>query len=129
MAAREGVDLQQQDQAHDAVVERRADAAAMGQHQAGLQLGHLVGGDRLPRQAAEAGVDAVDAAPFGDDLGHGAGRALQRAVAGGIERDPAWTLPEVLQILQGQPTGFQNKGVFGQGALPNQVVYTTWFPV
>src|SRR3546814_2391264 len=60
VAARQGVDLQQQDQAHHPLVERRADAAAMGQHQARLQLGHLVGRDGLPRQAAEAGIDAVE---------------------------------------------------------------------
>src|SRR3546814_14618533 len=54
VAAREGVDLQQQHQAHDALVERLADAAAMRQHEARLQLGDLAGRDGLPREAAEA---------------------------------------------------------------------------
>src|SRR3546814_10736616 len=78
VAAREGVDLQQQDQAHDALVERLADAAAMRQHEARLQLGDLAGRDGLPREAAEAGVDAVDPAAFRDHVGHGADRKSTR---------------------------------------------------
>src|SRR3546814_14916146 len=39
VAAREGVDLQQQHPAHDALVERLADAAAMRQQEARLTVG------------------------------------------------------------------------------------------
>ena len=74
VAPRQGVDLEQEDQADDPVGQRRADAGAVRQHQAALQLGPrydmrafhtaVVGNGGMPLEVLEVAVqDYVDATP------------------------------------------------------------------
>jgi hypothetical protein len=81
----------------------------VGQHQAALQLGDLARIDGGIRQAAEAGVDAVDRAALPEHGGDGFGRSLDSAVAGRVERDPTRTTPEGAQLRELQGPGFELK--------------------
>ena len=105
----ECVDLEQEHQAGDPRRERRTDAGAMGQHHPALQLGDLVGVDGGFRQAAEAGIDAVDAAPLPEHGGDGFRRGLDGAVAAWVERDRTGATPQGPQLREGQGPGSELK--------------------
>jgi len=81
----------------------------VGQHQAALQLDDLAGFDGGAGQAAEAGIDAVDAAPLAKDIGDGLGRGLDGAVTGRIEPDRAGGTPKAAQLWEGQGPGSELK--------------------
>ena len=82
VALRQRVRAQEHRRAHDVVGVRIADAAGMAAQQPQLQLGRLLGRDRLGDEPAEAGVDAVRVV---SDLGleEGARRRRPLAAAGG----------------------------------------------
>jgi hypothetical protein len=59
VAARERIDLERQDQPHDGIGQRIADARGVREQQIALQQLELIGRDARLREQAEAGVDAV----------------------------------------------------------------------
>jgi hypothetical protein len=105
VAEREAVDLQDHDQAHEPVIEQRPGAGGMRQHEAALQLGHLIVGDARTRQRAEAGVDAVDGAALADHRLHGVGARFHRRPAAAIEPDRPVALVERAQVGEGELAG------------------------
>jgi hypothetical protein len=108
-AARQAVDLEDQDRAHDGIGQRLAGSCGVAQHQAALQLGQLVVLDVGARQGAEAGIDAIGGlAPVDHSLDHRR-RAVDGAVAGGIERDRARLVEQPAQVFQRQGSGGENE--------------------
>ena len=105
VAEREAVDLEDHDQAHEPVIEQRPGAGGMRQHEAALQLGHLIVGDARARQRAEAGVDAVDGAALADHRLHGVGARFHRRPAAAIEPDRPVALVERAQVGEGELAG------------------------
>ena len=90
----EHVGAEQQHGARFGLAERLAHAAGMAADEVGLELGEMVAGDADVSQLAEAGVDAVDRLPRGDnalDKRAARGHALARGVSDGdgttFERD------------------------------------------
>ena len=82
VAARQGVDLERENQAHDGVGQRIADARGVREQQIALQQLELLGRYAGLRQQAEAGVDAVGGVAGRDDLvDQGARRRDAAAVA------------------------------------------------
>ena len=116
MTAGEGIDLHQQDQTHHRRVKRRADPGAVRQHQAALQLGDLIGGNRRSCQAAEAGGHAIDLAVLAHDGGDGFGGRVDGGPGRRRHSDLARPAPERMEIAESEASGRQVKqGIVGHG--------------
>ncbi len=107
--ARQAVDLEDQDGAHDGIGQRLSRAGGMAQDQATLQFGELVVLDAGAGQRAEAGIDAIGGlAPVDHRLDHRR-RSVDGAVARGIEGDRARLVDQRAQLLQRQGSGIENE--------------------
>jgi hypothetical protein len=103
--AREARHLEQHDEAHHRIVERRADADAMREDQVLLQQLELVGRDVRLRELAEAGVDAVDGPALLDDARHGARAFCKPLARGGIECHGLVRLREGMEVREREAAG------------------------
>ena len=101
ISACERSDLQQQRQAHDDIVERRSRSCGMRQHQRALQLGDAGSIDARAREEAEACVDAIHDATFGDDARDGAGGCIDPRPRIAVEGKGDGPCPEIAQQLEG----------------------------
>ena len=101
VAAGERGRLQRHDEAHDRIVEQRARAGGMRQHERALQLGEARVVDARPCEEPESRVDAVDRAARGDDAVDRQRRGIDRRLRGDIDRERHGLRPETAQI--GEP--------------------------
>ena len=77
----------------------------MGKHEAPLEQSEFVGRDAVAGQQAEAGVDAVDDAAFGDDPCHGVGGRVDLGVALRRECQFDRLAPDAAEVLEGEFAG------------------------
>src|SRR5262249_46728083 len=78
-----GLDAQGEGQAGLADAQQRADADGVAAEEVFLEGEHLVGGDALVGELAEAGVDAVDGGPGGEEVVQAAAGLLDALAGGG----------------------------------------------
>ena len=101
----EAVDFQHHHQAHGTLIHKLADAGGVGEHNAGLQRLELLIGNAGVGQQAEAGVDAVNYAVFGQRLVDTVNAAGDGRIAGRVQLDLHRVATDFAQIVQGQFAG------------------------
>ena len=115
-ATAEAVDLQHHDQAHQVVIQRRADTGGVGQHQRALQVFQVVAGDAGRGQQAETGVDAVGGTVFGNDLLDAGNAGVDGRRGAGVQLQAHGRGMDGAQLGQGQGAGLE--GQFGHFTTP-----------
>ena len=125
-----GVDFQRHQHANPRLAHRPADAGGVREHEAPLQDSSSSRRNPLAGQQAEAGVDAIDGAAFGNrPRRHGGGRGVDGRMAGGVEVQFHRLAADAPQMGQGEFSGLQTQvssSGFQHGQIEVVVRATSW---